>query len=185
VYDIQNRDAPNPPRAPVADQGGETPDKPENGSGEENAHRLNCQNRRAAERRSKKNTKAAIRIVSLNIKGWKVKDTPQSKWNRINQMMQEKRIGILLMQEAHFNEKQWEGIENLFKKILKIYHSEDPTNPTGKGGGTVVLNRQFTNVNDVKITEIMPGRAIHIITNWHWEEKINVLGVCIHTQQPG
>jgi hypothetical protein len=42
--------------------------------GEENAHRLNHRNRRAAERRSKKNTKAAIRIVSLNIKGCKAKD---------------------------------------------------------------------------------------------------------------
>jgi hypothetical protein len=50
---------------------------------------------------------------------------------------------------------------------LKIYHSEDPTNLTGKGGVAVVLNRQFTNVNDVKITEIIPGWVIHIRTNWY------------------
>jgi hypothetical protein len=91
---------------PIANQGGETPDKPGNGGGEENAHRPNHRNWRAGERRSKKNTKAVIRIASLNIKAWKAKDAPQSKWNEINQMMQQKRIGILLVQEAHLNEKR-------------------------------------------------------------------------------
>jgi exonuclease III len=92
-------------------------------------------------------------------------------------MMREKRIGILMVQEAHMNEERRERVESLFKKNLKIYHSEDPENPKGKGGVAIVLNRKLTNVNRVKITEIIPGRALHIRTNWHREEKINVLAV--------
>ncbi|KAJ7891627.1 hypothetical protein B0H14DRAFT_2560684 [Mycena olivaceomarginata] len=68
--------------------------------------------------------------------------THRPKWYEINQMMmREKQIGILLVQEAHMNEERRERVEGLFKKNLKIYHSEDPENPTRKGGVVIVLNR--------------------------------------------
>ncbi|KAJ7273886.1 hypothetical protein C8J57DRAFT_1224796 [Mycena rebaudengoi] len=91
--------------------------------------------------------------------------------------MREKRIGILLVQEAHLNEEREDSIKTLFRKRLKVFRSEDPENPTGKGGVAVVLNRQLTNVSGVTITEIIPGRAIHVKTNWHREEIINIMGV--------
>jgi hypothetical protein len=169
VHNAQIRNTPDPQRTPAADPGDGNPVNPEDNNGEGETHQPNCRNRRAADKRSKKNTKAAICVASLNIKGWRAKDAPQSKWNEINQMMREKHIGILLVQEAHLNEARKEGIENLFKKSMKVYHSEDLTNPTGKGGVAVVLNRQLTNVNGVQITEIIPGRVIHVRTNWHRE----------------
>jgi exonuclease III len=92
-------------------------------------------------------------------------------------MMREKRVGILIAQEAHLNDERKENVEHLFKKTLKVYHSADPGNPTGKGGIAIVLNRHLTNVNGVKTTEIVPGRALLIQTNWHRAEKITVLGV--------
>jgi hypothetical protein len=142
-------------QAPRPDTGGESNSEDE--GPEEGPHRPNRRNRRAADKASKKNTKAAIRIASLNIKGWKATGAPQPKWNEINQLMREKRIGILLVQEAHLNEERQESINTLFRKRLKVYRSEDPENPTGKGGVAVVLNRQLTNVNGVKITKIIPG----------------------------
>ncbi|KAJ7710514.1 hypothetical protein B0H17DRAFT_860571, partial [Mycena rosella] len=99
------------------------------------------------------------------------------KWNDINQVVCKKIIGILLVQEAHLNEERCEKVEHLFHKTLQIYRSENLQNPTGKGSVAIVLNRQLTNVNGVKITEIITGCAIHIQTNWHREEEINVLGV--------
>ncbi|KAF8178318.1 Endonuclease/exonuclease/phosphatase, partial [Mycena galopus ATCC 62051] len=121
--------------------------------------------------------KAAIRVASFNMNGWKAANAPKPKWHEINQMMREKRIGILLVQEAHLNEERRQEIEKLFKKSLKIYHSEDPTKPLSTNGVAIVLNRRLTNVNGVQITEVVKGRAIHIRTNWHREEKINILGV--------
>ncbi|KAJ7133771.1 Endonuclease/exonuclease/phosphatase, partial [Mycena crocata] len=121
--------------------------------------------------------KAAIRVASVNIKGWKAKDAKQPKWYEIDQVMREKRVGILITQEAHMDDKRRETVENLFKKSLKVFSSADPENPTGKGGVAIVLNRKLTNVNAVKTFEIIPGRALLLQTNWHRAEKITVLGV--------
>ncbi|KAF5367236.1 hypothetical protein D9615_010673 [Tricholomella constricta] len=53
----------------------------------------------------------------------------------------------------------------------------DPVNPTGRAGIAIVLNKELTNVNGARITEIVPGRAIHIQTNWHRAEQISILSV--------
>ncbi|KAJ7364791.1 hypothetical protein DFH08DRAFT_799105 [Mycena albidolilacea] len=82
---------------------------------EQQPNRRNCQ---AAAKRSKKNTKVAIQVASLNMKRWKSKDSPQPKWFEINQMMHEKCIGILLVQEVHMDGKRRERVEDLFKKSL-------------------------------------------------------------------
>ncbi|KAJ7026027.1 hypothetical protein C8F04DRAFT_1190942 [Mycena alexandri] len=129
----------------------------------------NRRQRRASACASKKNTKAAIQVALLNIKGWKARDAPQLKWYEVNQMMREKRIGVLLVQEAHLNDEHRENIEQLFKKTLKKI--------LPARGVAIVLNKQLPNVNGAKTTEIIPGRALLIQTNWHRGEKIKVLGV--------
>ncbi|KAJ6574062.1 hypothetical protein B0H19DRAFT_1341032 [Mycena capillaripes] len=100
----------NPQQQPTG--GGNVGQQPNPGQDEEPAaeRRPNRRNRRAAAKRSKKNTKAAIRVASLNIKGWKATGAPQPKWNEINQTMREKRIGILLVQEAHLDEQRCERV---------------------------------------------------------------------------
>lgn len=130
-------------------------------------------------RSSRKNTKAAIRVATLNIRGYRQSGAPMSetKWHHINQLMRDKKIGILVVQESHLNEERKTNIESLFGKRLRVFYTADPTNPTGKGGVAIVLNRDLTNTENVLVKEIVPGRALMISTNWHRDKKLNILGI--------
>jgi hypothetical protein len=65
----------------------------------------------------KKNTKAAIKIATLNMKGFLVNDPLNpgikiNKWNHVNQIMRENNIAILVLQETHLTEERsmnWRG----------------------------------------------------------------------------
>ncbi|KAF5375493.1 hypothetical protein D9615_009178 [Tricholomella constricta] len=140
---------------------------------------LNRANRRNQARLCKKETKAAIRVASLNIRGSRTMGDGRtgSKWLHVNQLMRDKRIGILAVQETHLTEERRDDLEKLFSKRMKIFISKDPENPTGRAGIAVVLNREITNVTGAKITEIIPGRAILTQTNWHKAEQIAVLTI--------
>ncbi|KAF5336211.1 hypothetical protein D9758_017781 [Tetrapyrgos nigripes] len=134
--------------------------------------------RRRQERILKKNTKAAIRIASLNIRGYGHTNTthPTHKWRHVNQIMRDKRIGILMVQEAHLTTERVTENEHLHKQ-LRIFHSSDPENPTGKAGVAIVLNRRLTSTSEVKIVEVIPGRALQITTNWHKQDKFTALTI--------
>jgi hypothetical protein len=60
------------------------------------------QNRNKGKKKIKKNTRASLKIASLNMRGHgpSGKD-PENKWNHINQLVKEKRIGVLAIQEAY------------------------------------------------------------------------------------
>lgn len=102
---------------------------------------------------SKKNTKAAIRIATLNIRGYRNNSAPRSetKWNHINQVVRDRKIGILLVQESHLSNERKEEVEKLFGRRMKILHSTDPDNPTGKGGIAVMLNRNLLNMQGAEL----------------------------------
>ncbi|KAF5376294.1 hypothetical protein D9615_008538 [Tricholomella constricta] len=139
----------------------------------------NRSQRRAQERLSRKNTKAAIRIASLNIRGYRTAGDSRSgtKWLHVNQLLRDKKIGILAVQETHLTEERRDELEKLFSKRMKIFISKDPDNPTGRAGIAIVLNKEITNITGAKMTEIVPGRAIMIQTNWHKAEKITILAI--------
>ena len=119
----------------------------------------NRQARRRTRRQGcQKNTKAAIRVASLNIKGYHAANESGSKWLHVNQLVRQKRIGILLVQETHLTEERKNTIETLFSNRLKIHISMDPTRPRSRSGVAIVLNRSLTNVLGTKISEIVPGR---------------------------
>ncbi|KAJ7094885.1 hypothetical protein C8R43DRAFT_832123, partial [Mycena crocata] len=99
------------------------------------------------------------------------------KWNHVNQVVRDKRLGILVVQEAHLDDSRKSEVEKLFSKRLKIFVSPDPENPTGKGGVAIVLNRDLANTNSVKTWEIVPGRAMMAQTNWHRGETVTFLGI--------
>ncbi|KAG6885868.1 hypothetical protein C0992_004817 [Termitomyces sp. T32_za158] len=130
-------------------------------------------------RSSAKNTKAAICIATLNIRGFRNSGAPRSetKWNHINQLIRDKKIGILLVQEAHLSDERKGEVEKLFGKRMKIQASPDPVNPTGKGGIAIVMNRELINVQGTESTKIVPGRAILIKVNWHKNETISIMCV--------
>lgn len=129
--------------------------------------------------RPSKHTRAALRIGTLNIRGYRLAGTSVSdnKWNHVNQIVRDKKIVILLIQEAHLTEERKDDIEKLFGKRLKIYYSSDPGNLSGKGGVAVTLNKNLVKVQGATMKEIVPGRAILVSVNWHKSEVINILTV--------
>ncbi|KAK0483051.1 hypothetical protein EDD18DRAFT_1084357 [Armillaria luteobubalina] len=62
--------------------------------------------------RCPKHTKASIKITALNIHGIDNTNTwhPDNKWNHVNQIMSTRRIGIMVVREAHFNDERHSAI---------------------------------------------------------------------------
>jgi hypothetical protein len=85
-----------------------------------------------------KRTKATLRITSLNMRGRGIE-----KWHYINQLLRDKRIGILALQEAHLQDCHVEHLHEMYPKRLHILHSSDPNAPNTKGIA-IVLNKEIT-----------------------------------------
>ncbi|KAJ7589761.1 hypothetical protein C8J56DRAFT_760190, partial [Mycena floridula] len=70
-----------------------------------------------------------------------------------------KKIGILIVGEAHLNEEQLKKIKRLFSRCLKIWYSKDPDSDNAKGIA-VVFNKELTNINNVRVKEIIAGQVM-------------------------
>jgi exonuclease III len=66
-------------------------------------------------------------------------------------------------------------------KHLKIFNYEYPDNPAAKGIA-IVLNREITNTEGVKIHYLIPGKAILAIVPWHGTQTLTVLGLYAPTE---
>ncbi|THU78834.1 hypothetical protein K435DRAFT_586815, partial [Dendrothele bispora CBS 962.96] len=92
----------------------------------------------------------------------------------INQLMREKRLGVLMLQETHMDGERGQEVEAAFSKRLKVFCSGNPTSPHTKEGVAIILNKEHVNVNNTEQTEIVPGRAMLIKMNWHNGRKLNI-----------
>lgn len=130
--------------------------------------------------RCKKNTKASIKIVALNIQGMGNTSTwhPNNKWNHVNQIMNTKRIGILIVGEAHLNDEWWDAIESMPRSRLQVLHSEDPKSLNARGVA-IVLNKEITETENVNAVEIVPGCALLLETCWHGMKRLSILGIYV------
>jgi exonuclease III len=97
------------------------------------------------------------------------------KWHALSKMIQSRKIGILCTQETHLSTEQTDEINN-FHKNIKIFSTLDPLHPNSKGVA-VAFNKKITNTQDVKATELIPGRAILIETQWHNTEVLTILAI--------
>jgi hypothetical protein len=70
----------------------------------------------------KKTTKAAIKITALNIRG----NGKDRKWFKLNQIMNERRAGIMIVGEAHLSDVRLAAVERTFARQLEIRFSSDP-----------------------------------------------------------
>jgi exonuclease III/ribonuclease HI len=128
-----------------------------------------------------KKTKASILVASCNMKGRGEIDhlnrpSANNKWLHINQIMRERKIGILALQETHMTNELEARIDDLFGKRLKTVHSTDANSPNSKGVA-LVINKELLNTEDVKTKEIVAGRALVANIPWHNGEKLTVLTV--------
>ncbi|KAJ7036142.1 Endonuclease/exonuclease/phosphatase, partial [Mycena alexandri] len=92
--------------------------------------------------------------------------------------MFDERIGIMAVGETHLTEAQIEDIENAVggRNRLRIFNSIDPDHPN-KGGVAVVLNKDITNVENIQVRRLIPGRAILVKIPWHGKLTLTVLAV--------
>lgn len=91
-----------------------------------------CQQKHRAPRKTQK---VSVCVTSLNIRGFGSENmySPNNKWLHINQIMHDKCIGILVVQETHMDEARRKAVEDLFSHRLRILATCDPDGPTSRG----------------------------------------------------
>lgn len=129
-----------------------------------------------AKKRLSKTTKSSVKIATLNMRGRTSTNhlLPPNKWEKINQLVKQKRIGILAIQEAHLTGEQATDLENQYKR-LRIVKSQGP-NPRA-AGVALVLNRDVIPDQETKNHVLIPGRAIVTTIQWHADLIISILNV--------
>jgi hypothetical protein len=65
----------------------------------------------------------------------------EDKWMRINQIMRDRKIGILAVQETHLSPADVDDIHKIFEKRLQVYATIDPASPQSKGVA-IVINKE-------------------------------------------
>ncbi|KAI9056417.1 DNase I-like protein, partial [Trametes sanguinea] len=130
--------------------------------------------RRKAERLLRK---TAVRLGSLNMNGFGnlLPEHPDNKWRTMYKMIQQNRIGILLLQETHLTLQRKQDIMSMFKGRIKMFFSAHPEAPTRKEGIAVVLNKNQINANGATAVEIIPGRALQVSVQVHAGDVLNIL----------
>ncbi|KAK6974475.1 Endonuclease/exonuclease/phosphatase, partial [Favolaschia claudopus] len=123
-----------------------------------------------------RNTRAQVRVAGLNVKGRGGNNfrSQDNRWNEINRMLFDEKVGILAVGETHLTDEQIEEIEKIYERRIRIFNSIDIETPN-KGGIAVVLNRELTNIDGVTVHRLIPGRAILLIIPWHKKRTLTVL----------
>ncbi|KAJ7653867.1 hypothetical protein B0H17DRAFT_1214525 [Mycena rosella] len=71
--------------------------------------------------------------------------------------------------------------DSFMNKRLKLYNYEYPDNPAAKGVA-IVLNREITNTEGVKIHYLIPGKAMLAVIPWHGKRTMTVLAIYAPTE---
>ncbi|EPS99149.1 hypothetical protein FOMPIDRAFT_1031055 [Fomitopsis schrenkii] len=121
--------------------------------------------------------RASLLLGSLNISGRGNLRSATSKWGSINQLLREQRIGVLMVQETHLTEEDAALIQELYGRRIHIINSPDPTSPLTARGVAFVLNRELVDTSELKVTEVVKGRAIMMKMKWHAGSAITLLNV--------
>jgi exonuclease III len=129
----------------------------------------------------KKKTKASVLVASCNMKGRGETDhmdrpSANNKWMHVNQILREKKIGILALQETHMTNELDAKIATLFGKRIAAFHSKDEDAPNTKGV-SIVVNKDILDTEGITTTEIVAGRALVAHIPWHNHERLTILAV--------
>ncbi|KAJ7136378.1 Endonuclease/exonuclease/phosphatase, partial [Mycena crocata] len=100
----------------------------------------------------------------------------KDKWEHINQIVRDRKIGILALQETHLSPDDVDNVHKLFGKRLQVFASIDPASPQAKGVA-IVINKEISNIIGIKTKEVIPGRALHLTIPWHGESELTILAV--------
>ncbi|OJT01591.1 Transposon TX1 uncharacterized 149 kDa protein [Trametes pubescens] len=130
-------------------------------------------------RRRKVKSKARICVASLNIRGYGAenKQDGSSKWMSVNQLMRDKKIAVLALQETHLNDERAALINRVFDRSMSVLFSPDPTNSTGAKGVAFAINRRVLKDCSPSIRTLIPGRAILLTLPWSEDRSLTILNV--------
>ncbi|KAJ7621898.1 Endonuclease/exonuclease/phosphatase, partial [Mycena polygramma] len=125
-----------------------------------------------------RNTRAHIRLAALNANGRNGTEfyKTENRWNEINRLLFDEKVGAIAIGETHLVESQVDEIEKIYKQRLRVYNCIDVDHPN-KGGVAVVLNRELTNTEGVTVRRLIPGRAILVVLPWHGTMTLTILAV--------
>jgi exonuclease III len=123
------------------------------------------------------NTRAQVKVAALNINGRYIKGK-ENKWPHLNRLIFDEKIGIMVVGETHLTEEQVEEIEGASygRNHLKVFNSIDPEHAS-RGGVAVILNKDLTNIVNVDVRRLIPGRAILVKVPWHGTLTLTVLAL--------
>lgn len=82
-----------------------------------------------------------------------------------------------MVQETHLTEEDAALIQELYGRRIHIINSPDPTSPLTARGVAFVLNRELVDTSELKVTEVVKGRAIMMKMKWHAGSAITLLNV--------
>lgn len=83
-----------------------------------------------------------MKIAFLNMKGGGL-ITTSNKWSKINQLIINKRVDIMILQEMHLTEDKQKHLNEVYNRGMHILSSIDERMPN-KIGITVILNKRTT-----------------------------------------
>ncbi|KAI0754831.1 Endonuclease/exonuclease/phosphatase, partial [Daedaleopsis nitida] len=125
-------------------------------------------NRRRRRSRPGKKRGARLLFATLNMRGYGPTTglTADEKWLRINQLIRDRRIAVLALQETHLTPERMRRLNDLFGASMVVHGSADPDSPTAARGVTFVVNKRIVSTPNVVLREIMPGRALALSLSW-------------------
>ena len=100
-----------------------------------------------------KKLKGGTTIASQNMRGGRSLPS-KTKWNQMNQVMHDRGIGVLALQETHI-----ESVSRCFNRQLHIVSSHDPIDSASKGVA-FLLSKCHVAWKDTTTTEIIPGHTL-------------------------
>ncbi|KAF5331328.1 hypothetical protein D9611_011812 [Ephemerocybe angulata] len=126
-------------------------------------------------RRPKKNSRAAVRIASLNMNGGASHKT-DVKWEKINQLIRDRGIGVLALQETHLTEARADDLRARYPR-LHIVNTAHPMNDSSRDGVAIILNKYTTNWDDSETQTIIEGKALLLSLACKNSRKLHILCV--------
>ncbi|KAF9025575.1 DNase I-like protein, partial [Hymenopellis radicata] len=136
-------------------------------------------NARVRHKKGGKKTKAHMRISSLNIKGRTSIDNEegtQEKVNQIPNMMRNRRIGMLALQETHYTEDYVAEVTARFGDTIHIEYSRPVGRRASRAEGVaLVFYKPTTNVLGLEKREVIPGRSMIVASQWHGEDVLKTM----------
>ncbi|EIW61240.1 DNase I-like protein, partial [Trametes versicolor FP-101664 SS1] len=95
----------------------------------------------------------------------------------VNQLVRDRKIAILVLQEAHLNDERVESLNRVFGRNMTILHSPDPINSTGARGVALVINKRVLKDCTPVMRQIVPGRAILTSIPWAEDRTLKILNI--------